>query len=72
MKESSAERLTISLTETVKVSDSADTPLSSSEIEKLIADRREARQKKDFKRADEIRDHLKKHGVIVEDKEKTG
>ena len=72
LKESSAERLTISLTETVKVSDSADTPLSSSEIEKLIADRREARQKKDFKRADEIRDHLKKHGVIVEDKEKTG
>jgi cysteinyl-tRNA synthetase len=37
------------------------------EIEKLIAERNEARSKKDWKRADEIRDHLTSQGIILED-----
>ncbi len=45
--------------------------LSEPEIDKLIEERRDARKRKDFMRADEIRDYLKKHGVIVEDIEKT-
>ncbi len=40
---------------------------SSSEVEKLIEERNEARSKKDFKRADEIRKQLEKRGVILED-----
>ncbi len=35
--------------------------------EKLIKEREEARKKKDFKKADEIREKLKKKGIIVED-----
>lgn len=37
------------------------------EIEKLIKERNEARQNKDFKRADEIRDMLKAQNIILED-----
>lgn len=37
------------------------------EIEKLIAQRIEARQNKDFARSDEIRDQLKEQGIILED-----
>ena len=37
------------------------------EIEKLIEERNEARQNKDFARADEIRDHLKEQNIILED-----
>ena len=37
------------------------------EIEKLIAERNEARKKKDFKRSDEIRDSLAGRGIILED-----
>jgi cysteinyl-tRNA synthetase len=44
--------------------------LSEEEIERFVRERKEARARKDFKRADEIRDALKKHGIIVEDKEK--
>jgi cysteinyl-tRNA synthetase len=39
----------------------------SEEIEQLIEKRNEARRKKDFKRADEIRDQLLAHGIILED-----
>ena len=37
------------------------------EIEKLIAERNEARKKKDFRRSDEIRDELGARGIILED-----
>ena len=37
------------------------------EIEKLITERNEARSKKNWKRADEIRDHLASQGIILED-----
>ncbi|MFQ5585823.1 MAG: cysteine--tRNA ligase [Thermodesulfobacteriota bacterium] len=41
--------------------------LTADEIEKLIAERNEARSRKDFKRADEIRDELAERGVVLED-----
>jgi len=41
--------------------------LDNAEVERLVADRTEARKKKEWKRADEIRDILKKMGVILED-----
>lgn len=37
------------------------------EISKLVEERESARKKKDFKRADEIRDLLKKKGIILQD-----
>lgn len=37
------------------------------EIEKLIADRQQARKDKNFKLADEIRDTLKAKGIVLED-----
>jgi len=39
----------------------------SEEIENLIREREEARKKKDFKRADEIRNQLKEMGIELED-----
>lgn len=38
-----------------------------SELDKLIAERQEARANKDFKRADEIRDLLKEKGITLKD-----
>jgi cysteinyl-tRNA synthetase len=37
------------------------------EVEKLIEERNAARKNKDFARADEIRDHLKAEGIVLED-----
>ena len=37
------------------------------EVEKLVAQREEARKKKDYAKADELRDELMKKGVVVED-----
>ena len=37
------------------------------EIEKLIEERREARNNRDFARSDEIRDLLAEKGIILED-----
>lgn len=37
------------------------------EVEKLIAEREEARKNRDFKRSDEIRDKLKEMGIAIED-----
>ncbi len=44
--------------------------LAPEEVKKLVQERQAARQKKDFKRADEIRDYLKVHGVTIEDTKK--
>ncbi len=48
-----------------KLHDSGD--LLDEEIDQLIQERDEARAKKDFNRADEIRDLLKEKGIILED-----
>ena len=37
------------------------------EIEKMINDRQIARQTKDFKKADEIRENLKKMNILIDD-----
>jgi len=42
--------------------------ISGQEVEVKIVERNEARRKKDFKRADEIRQFLASHGIIIEDK----
>ncbi|MBH0195985.1 MAG: cysteine--tRNA ligase [Nitrospira sp.] len=44
------------------------TALPDSEIEQKVAERAEAKKKKDFKRADEIRAELHSQGIIIEDK----
>jgi cysteinyl-tRNA synthetase len=44
--------------------------LAPEEIEKLIAERDEARKNKDWARADEIRDHLASQGIVLEDTSK--
>jgi cysteinyl-tRNA synthetase len=44
--------------------------LTPEEIEKLITERNEARNKKNWARADEIRDHLASQGIILEDTSK--
>ena len=41
--------------------------LNEEQIEELIEKRTQARKTKDFKTADEIRDKLKKMGIILED-----
>jgi cysteinyl-tRNA synthetase len=46
----------------------ATTALSDTEIAKKIDERMEAKKRKDFKAADEIRQFLKSHGIIIEDK----
>jgi len=42
-------------------------PLSEEEIERLIASRTEARRRKDWEKADQIRDYLASFGIILED-----
>lgn len=44
--------------------------MSEEERDRLIEERRRARQNRDFKRADEIRDFLRARGILVDDKEK--
>jgi cysteinyl-tRNA synthetase len=46
-------------------------PLSVEEIMQKIIDRREARQGKDWTRADAIRKELEEKGIILEDKKGT-
>ena len=41
--------------------------LSDADIEKLIADRNDARKRKDFKQSDAIRDELAVKGILLED-----
>jgi cysteinyl-tRNA synthetase len=47
--------------------ESREMKVDSKKIEKLIAERETARKKKDFKKADEVRDKLTKMGVTIED-----
>jgi len=47
------------------------TGFDAADIENLLEERRKARYKKDFKKADEIRDLLLRQGIKVEDKEKS-
>lgn len=48
------------------VSDSDN--ISGRDIDRKIAERNEARKQKDFKKADEIRQFLASHGIVIEDK----
>ena len=41
--------------------------LSEEEIQNYIAERKEARAQKDWKRADQIRDELLNKGIVLED-----
>lgn len=54
----------------IKILNTSCAGLAEGEVQRLIAERKEARVKKDFKKADEIRDYLKKNGIVVEDTEK--
>jgi cysteinyl-tRNA synthetase len=47
--------------------DEAEDPFLAAEIEKCIAERKEAKDAKNYKKADEIREVLKKRGIILED-----
>jgi cysteinyl-tRNA synthetase len=38
-----------------------------SEVQSLIDERQEARRRRDFGRADEIRDELSRRGIVLED-----
>ena len=42
--------------------------LTDEEIEEKLVERNEARKQKDFKKADEIRQFLASHGIVIEDK----
>lgn len=42
-------------------------PIPKEEIERLISERNEARKRKDFKKADEIRSMLKEKGILLDD-----
>lgn len=55
----------------IKFIDPSAAGLDVSDIENLLEERRKARCEKDFKKADEIRDLLKRRGIKVEDKEKS-
>jgi cysteinyl-tRNA synthetase len=45
----------------------AEAPMLEAEIQALIDERQEARRRRDFARADEIRDELSERGIVLED-----
>ena len=45
----------------------SDNQIDDDQIKQLIEERNEARKNKDFARSDQIRDDLKKQGIILED-----
>jgi cysteinyl-tRNA synthetase len=61
-----AGRATISIS--VKADLTVGTNLTDSEIEGKISERNEARKQKNFEKADEIRQFLASHGIVIEDK----
>jgi cysteinyl-tRNA synthetase len=56
------------LTGAVELRQAVVAGLAAEHIEQLIAERRDARQRKDFKRADEIRQSLLQQGITIEDR----
>jgi cysteinyl-tRNA synthetase len=52
----------------VDLSDIGVIGLDEKEIEEKVKERNEARKQKDFKKADEIRQFLASHGIVIEDK----
>jgi cysteinyl-tRNA synthetase len=61
------EILGLRLRETEKPAAAAVDPAFAAEIDRLVAERTEAKKAKDWKRADAIRDELKAKGVVLED-----
>jgi len=57
-----------SLSASATTSVSAHATLTDSEVESKLSERNEARRQKNFKKADEIRQSLAAHGIIIEDK----
>lgn len=51
----------------VDLTENAATPIDDERIKKMIDERNQARAARNFKRSDEIRDELKKQGIILED-----
>jgi cysteinyl-tRNA synthetase len=60
----------VTVDERVKIQDGVKLTISEEEVHRLTQERQAARQRKDFKRADEIRDFLKSQGIVVEDTKK--
>jgi cysteinyl-tRNA synthetase len=52
----------------VRISPDEDAHLSDEQINQLVEERLDARKKKNFAKADEIRQFLASHDIIIEDK----
>jgi cysteinyl-tRNA synthetase len=57
----------VSFAEKMRTARVAESGMTNEEVEALIAERAQARQEKDYKRADEIRAQLDARGVLLED-----
>ncbi len=51
----------------IKVAEPSKTTITEERAQELLAERRAARQRKDYRRADEIRDYLAGQGFVIED-----
>jgi cysteinyl-tRNA synthetase len=60
--------INVSIVERLELKDSYPVSVTNPEIDPLVAERSEARKRKDFKRADEIRAQLAMKGILLEDK----
>jgi cysteinyl-tRNA synthetase len=50
-----------------KIAKSSSLTMTPAQIEALIVERKEARNRKDFRRSDQIRDELKAKGIVLKD-----